>query len=129
MRLSPSAGRKRDTRSRYGCRLSRRSSEIGAWEIREHFRPIAINLLGRGGGAVFGEQPAQRKRRLLAGRGLWRLGDDLVDCLAHQLVGRHALGFRDSDELGLLLGLQWQSDGHVALSFFDYALIMYPKAT
>jgi hypothetical protein len=72
---------------------------------------------------------AKRERRFLSGSRLRRIGNDLVDCLAHQLIGCHTLLVRQGDELGLLLWLQGQSDGHAAGPFHDYALIMYANAT
>jgi hypothetical protein len=65
--------------------------------------------------AILGQQATQRASRLLPVHRIGRLAYDFVNRIADERVGRHALGMRQSNELGFLLPLQGQNDSRMSI--------------
>jgi hypothetical protein len=88
------------------------SSEVGARKVSKHISPVLINLLSRWRWAILSEKAAQGACWFFGRHRFWGLCKDLIDRLAYKIICRKSLCLRQCNELGVLLRLQRQSDGH-----------------
>jgi len=93
---------------------AQRSLKVRTRKVGKHFRPVLIDLISGGRRAILGQKATQRMS-WLSGCHVRGFREQLVDYLAHKIVGGQSLCLGQSNKSGLFLGFQRQNDGHLSV--------------